>query len=188
MIKFVVAFIFILFDLVLGVENIQFDLLPDFIGYAVLIYGIWRLQKRHGENQEFQAAAKQGILLCAISAVITYLCCLLDLYGVISDMGMYAAWSAALVTDILGILAIYVYNRLLTGLQGMNRQFQIKRINTLLMVKVLCIACQYVAITFAVSEFAMTFQIFEMLVNLMLLVYMTTSAFTYKEKYMQNNA
>ncbi len=103
MIKFVVAFIFILFDLVLGVENIQFDLLPDFIGYAVLIYGIWRLQKRHGENQEFQAAAKQGILLCAISAVITYLCCLLDLYGVISDMGMYAAWSAALVTDILGI-------------------------------------------------------------------------------------
>ncbi|MCI8670019.1 MAG: hypothetical protein HFI34_10965 [Lachnospiraceae bacterium] len=188
MIKFVVAFIFILFDLVLGVENIQFDLLPDFIGYAVLVYGIWRMQKRHGENLEFQPVAKQGILLFAASAVVTYLCCILDLYGVISDMGVYAAWAAALVSDILGILAIYMYIRLLTGLQGMNRQFQVKRINTLLMVKVLCTACQYVAITFAVSEFAMTFQIFEMVVNLMILVYMTTSAFTYKEKYMQNNA
>ena len=81
-----------------------------------------------------------------------------------------------------------MYIRLLSGLQGLNQRFQVKRINTLLMVKVLCTACQYVAITFAVSEFAMTFQIFEMVVNLMLLVYMTTSAFTYKEKYMQNNA
>ena len=48
MIKFVVAFIFILFDVVLGVENIQFDLLPYFIGYAILVYGVWRMQKRHG--------------------------------------------------------------------------------------------------------------------------------------------
>lgn len=188
MIKFVVAFIFILFDVVLGVENIQFDLLPDFIGYTILVYGVWRMQKRHGETPDFQAAAKQGLLLFVVSAVITYICCLLDLYGIVSDLGVYAAWTAVLVTDILGILAIYMYIRLLSGLQGLNQRFQVKRINTLLMVKVLCTACQYVAITFAVSEFAMTFQIFEMVVNLMLLVYMTTSAFTYKEKYMQNNA
>lgn len=88
MIKFVVAFIFILFDVVLGVENIQFDLLPDFIGYAILVYGVWRMQKRHGETPDFQAAAKQGLLLFVVSAVITYICCLLDLYGIVSDLGV----------------------------------------------------------------------------------------------------
>ena len=36
------------------------------------------MQKRHGENLEFQPVAKQGILLFAASAVVTYLCCILD--------------------------------------------------------------------------------------------------------------
>lgn len=188
MIKFVVAFILILFDLVLGIENIQFDLLPDFMGYAILVYGIWKMRKRHVQNPDVQTVAKQGIILFILSTVVTYIFCLFDLYGVIVDFGVYGVWIASIIMDTLGILAIYMYIKLLTALQGLNQQFQVKRINTLLMVKVLCTACQYVAITFAVSEFAMTFQIFELFVNLILLVYMTTSAFTYKEKYMQNNA
>lgn len=186
MIKFVVAYVLILFDVVLGADNIQLDLLPDFIGYAILVYGIWKMQKIHAENTGFCKTAKQGLLLFSVSTVISYIACLLDLYGIVVNGGHYAVLAMSVVMDILGILAVYMFIRLLTDLQGLNPYFQVKRINTLLMVKVLCIACQYVAITFDISEFTMTFLVFDLFVNLILLVYMATSALTYKQKY--NNA
>lgn len=187
MFKFIFAFILVLFDAVIAMENVQLDLLPDFIGYGIMIYGVWKLKKANTENKEFQIVAKSSMILFTVSMIVSYIVCLLDLYGVIVDSGKNMIQIFSITVDIFGLLAIYMYMKLLEALQGNKQNFQIKAMNTLLIVKILCVACQYIAITFEMPEFYVTFMLFNMLTSLVMLVYMATSAITYKDKYIKNN-
>lgn len=187
MIKFIIAFAIVLFNIVLSVENVQLDLLPDFIGYAIMLYGVWKLKKIHSNHEQLHRPVKESMIIYTVAMLISYVICLLYMYGIIVDGGKYVVIAADMILEILSILGILVFLRLLSSLQSMNTHFQVKRMNTLLLVKILCIVCQNIAIVFSVSHLYMSFLVFDMIVNVILLVYMLTSAFTYREKYKNNN-
>ena len=82
--KVIVAFLFISIDIVVSPDKkANLDLLPDFIGYAILIYQFLKLWKDNSENDSLKVAAKQGMITAVITFVISYAAYILDLYGIL---------------------------------------------------------------------------------------------------------
>ena len=82
MLKVIVAFLLISIDIVVSPDKkANLDLLPDFIGYAILIYQFYKFRKDNSENDSLKVAAKQGMITAAITFVVSYVAYILDMYG-----------------------------------------------------------------------------------------------------------
>lgn len=187
MIKILIGFVFIIVDMMFKISegNATFDLLPDYIGYVIVIWGFWGIRKRLENNEEADKVIKKGMLICAIMFVVSYVLCLLDLHGLSAKFGTYVSLLLGLLSDVGMIVMLYFYITMLEKLQGANSNFQIKRMMNLVKIMCLCIACQYVS--FSMSMVMATFIVFEMIVAVILMMYMVISNMTYKEKFLKKD-
>lgn len=184
MIKLIVGLFLIVFDLVIGFNgNINFDLLPDFIGYAIIAYGFFSIRKKSGKNtQEFLVATKQGMISAVVVFIMSYVMYLLDMYGILSGLNKVIVISTSVIMDLGLLLIMFMIIQILSALQGKDTNFQVKAMLVLWKVMCLCVVCEYISIP--VPEVAKTFLVFEKAVAVMYMVYMMTADRTYKKKFM----
>lgn len=183
MYKFIVAFILVMFDYVIGVDNIQIDLLPDFIGYGIMIYGMYKIKKNNKKNENLGIVCKQSIIVFGISIVVTYIMFLLSMYGVLYSANNGIVATLSLIVDLLMLVSVFMFIQVLKALQGISSNFQIKRLHKIWIITILCTLCQNIALAFSLGEMTMTFIIFQKLIQVVYLVYVFASAKTYKLKF-----
>lgn len=184
MIKIIVGLFLIIFDFVISFDGkANIDLLPDFIGFAIIIYGFFSIRKNNREHtQSVMIATKQGMIAAAVVFVLSYAAYLLDMYGILSGFNSVINIIISVVLELGMLLVMFMFIQILSALQGNNTNFQVKRMLTLWKVMCLCIACQYISLP--ISEVALTFFIFEKAVAVMFMVYILTADMTYKKKFL----
>lgn len=184
MIKLIVGLFLIVFDFVISFkEKVNLDLLPDFIGYAIIAYGFYSIRKKSGKNtQELLTATKQGIISAVVVFVMSYVTYLLDMYGVLSGMNKVIIIITSVILDLGLLLIMFMLTQILSALQGKDTNFQVKAMLVLWKVMCLCVACEYISMP--VPEVAKTFFVFEKIVAVMYMVYVLTADRTYKKKFM----
>lgn len=186
MYKFAVAMFLIIFDPVISPNGkAVFDLLPDFIGYVIMIYGFYKIWKDNSEIENMGYTTKMAGVTSALAFVISYVEYVLDMYGISSDFNKYIVVLLGFVADIVLLFVIYMYIQVLSVLQGKNMYFQVKGLTTLWKVMLLCVAGEYVTMLY-VSSVAYTFFLFVIIISMVFIIYMFTSALTYKTKFKTN--
>lgn len=184
MIKLFVGLFLVVFDFVIGFNgNVNFDLLPDFIGYALIVYGFFSIRKKSGKNtQELLTATKQGMISTLVVFVLSYAAYLLDMYGVLSGWNQVLITVISVTLDLGLLLTMFMLIQILSALQGKDKNFQVKAMLVLWKVMCLCIACEYISMP--VPEVAKTFLVFEKAAAVMYMAYVLTADRTYKKKFM----
>ena len=146
MIKVIVAFFLITFDAVISPNGkANFDLLPDFIGYAILIYQFYKFRKNNKENNSIKIATKQGMITAGITFAFSYMAYLLDMYGIIYKMNENIVVIMSAILELGFLLNIFMFIQNLSALQGKNSNYQVKRMNMLWKIMFLCILCEYIS-------------------------------------------
>lgn len=185
MIKFIVAVFLISFDAVISPNGqAKFDILPDFIGYAIIIYGFWRFWKQCRENDSMKTAIKQAWIVSGITFVMSYAAYILDMYGVLYRMNDNIVVFLSVLLDIGFLVVIFMFIQVLSAMQGKDSNFQVKRMTMLWRIMFLCIACEYISLP--ISTVAMTFFIFDKVITMVFMFYIFTSNMTYKKKFKDN--
>lgn len=180
MLKVIAAFFLISVDLVISPDNkAYFDLLPDFIGYAILIYQFYKFRKGNPENTSVKIATKQGMITAAVTFVFTYIAYILDMYGILYKVNDNLTTMISVVSELAFLLNIFMFIQNLSALQGQNSNYQIKRMNMLWKIMFLCILCEYISMP--VKSVAFTFFIFEKAITIIFMCYIFTSDMTYKK-------
>lgn len=184
MIKIIVGLFLIVFDYVISFDGkANFDLLPDFVGYAIIAYGFFRIRKNSGEERtEVVIATKQGLISAVVVFVMSYVVYLLDMYGILSGVNEGITIIISVVLELGLLLLMFMFIQTLSALQGKDTNFQVKRMLVLWKVMCLCIACEYISLP--VPDVALTFLIFEKAVAVMYMVYVLTADRTYKKKFL----
>lgn len=186
MYKFVVAIFLIIFDPVVSPNGKAiFDLLPDFIGYVIMIYGFYKIWKDNKEIPNIGDSTKAAGLASAAAFVISYVEYILDMYGKSADFNKYIVVILGFIADIALLLVLFMYIRVLQTLQEKNTYFQVKGLTTLWKVMLLCVAGEYMTMLY-VSSVAYTFFLFVIFISIVFIIYMFTSALTYKAKFKSN--
>lgn len=187
MFKFAVALFLITFDPKLSPDGkAEFDMLPDFIGYVIMIYGFYKIWKRNKEEIEALGSVIKKAEIATIAAfVISYIQYLLDMYGIFQGLNKYLILIIGFATDITLVLVIYMYIQVLAALQQDKMYFQVKGLSTLWKVLLICVAGEYLTIMY-VSSVAYTFFVFVILISIVFIIYMFTSALTYKMKFLSD--
>lgn len=185
MIKIIVGLFLIVFDAVFTFDKKgYFDILPDFIGYAIILYGFYSIRKKSGKNrEEVMIATKQGMISAAVVFVMSYAAYLLDMYGILSGLNEVITIIISFILDLGMLLIMFMFIQILSALQGKDTNFQVKRMLVLWKIMCLCVACGY--ISWSVPDVADTFLMFEKVVVIMYMVYVLTADRTYKKKFMK---
>ena len=179
--KVIVAFLFISIDIVVSPDKkANLDLLPDFIGYAILIYQFFKLWKDNSENDSLKVAAKQGMITAVITFVISYAAYILDMYGILYKINANIIVMLSAILELAFLLNIFMFIQNLSALQGNESNYQIKRMNMLWKIMFLCILCEYISMP--IESVALTFFIFEKAIMVIFICYIFTSDMTYKKK------
>jgi hypothetical protein len=186
MIKFIVAMFLISFDAVVSPNGqARFDLLPDFIGYGIMIYGFWKFWKKDSdngkENSSLRIAIKQAWIVSGVAFVASYVAYILDMYGILYKINDNIVLFVSLLLDLCYLVAIFMFIQVLSAMQGRNTNFQVKRMTMLWKFMFLCIVCEYISLP--ISSVAMTFFIFDKVINMIFMFYIFTSNITYKKKF-----
>lgn len=183
MIKFIVAMFLISFDAIVSPNNGQarFDLLPDFLGYAIIIYGFWKFWRQSDENSSVRIAVKQGWIATGIVFVLSYVAYVLDMYGILSKINDNIELLISVILDTGFLIVIFMFIQVLSAMQGKDTNFQVKRMTMLWKIMFLCIVCEYISLP--VSSVAMTFFFFEKAITFVFMFYILTSHITYKNKF-----
>lgn len=184
MIKIVVGLLLVVFDYVISFDGkANFDLLPDFIGYGIILYGFFRIWQRGKEKSEVHIAGKQAMIVTGVVLVLSYVAYLLDMYGVLSGFHAGIIIAVSVILELGLLLVMFMFTQILSALQGKKINFQVKRMEMLWKIMCLCVACEYVSLP--LPDVATTFLIFEKVVAVMFMVYVITADRTYKSKYLK---
>ncbi|MDY6329041.1 MAG: hypothetical protein SPL51_06125, partial [Lachnospiraceae bacterium] len=109
--KVIVAFLLISIDIVVSPDKkANLDLLPDFIGYAILIYQFYKFRKDNSENDSLKVAAKQGMITAAITFVVSYVAYILDMYGILYKINANITVMLSAVLELAFLLNIFMFN------------------------------------------------------------------------------
>lgn len=182
MIKFIVSIFLISFDIVISPNGqAKFDILPDFIGYAIIIYGFWKFWKQSEDNISVRTVIRQAWIASGITFVVSYVAYILDMYGILYKMNKNIVIFLSVLLDIGFLIVIFMFIQLLSALQGKDTNFQVKRMTMLWKIMFLCIVCEYISLP--VNSVAMTFFIFDKVINMVFMFYILTSDMTYKKKF-----
>ena len=185
MIKFIVAMFLISFDAVISPNGqAKFDILPDFIGYAIIIYGFWKLQKQSKENVLLRTAIRQAWIVSGITFIASYVAYILDMYGILYKMNSNIVIFLSILLDIGFLVVIFMFIQVLSAMQGKDTNFQVKRMTMLWRLMFLCIVCEYISLP--ISSVAMTFFVFDKAITIIFMFYILTSHMTYKSKFKDN--
>lgn len=182
MIKFIVAMFLISFDAIVSPNGqAKFDLLPDFIGYAIILYGFWRFWKQSGEESSVRIAIKQAWIATGIIFVLSYAAYILDMYGIMYKMNDNIVLLISVILDTGFLVVIFMFIQVLSAMQGNDTNFQVKRMTMLWRVMFLCIVCEYISLP--IPSVAMTFFFFDKVITIVFMFYILTSNMTYKNKF-----
>lgn len=181
MIKVIVALFLISMDAVISPNGqAKFDILPDFIGYAILIYQFFKFRKDNSKSDSVKIGTKQGMIVAGFTFVFSYVAYLLDMYGILVKMNENIVIIMSAGLDLLFLVNIFMFIQNLSALQGNEKNYQVKRMNMLWKIMFLCILCEYISLP--IQSVTMTFFIFEKAITFIFMFYILTSNMTYKKK------
>ncbi|MBR5948590.1 MAG: hypothetical protein IKZ82_08115 [Clostridia bacterium] len=95
------GFLFIFLDINLKFNAHSLNLLPDWVGYILVIYG---LNELWGESERFTKAKP----LCVAMAIYTGVLWLLDIFAVSVEYGGFVGWAVALVPMVISFYISYL--------------------------------------------------------------------------------
>ncbi len=181
MIKILIGYIIMVVDF--GIKGINIDLMPDYIGYVLVIWGMCGIKKAVKDNRDALAAIKKGMIVSFVMFIISYVLCIMDMYGITKDFGTIASVAISVLSDIGMVIVLWFYVNMLDNIQGKDNNFQVKTMANLLKIMCLCIACQCISVSMPMVM--ATFVVFQMIIDVMFMIYMLVSAMTFKEKFIK---
>lgn len=158
------GFILIFFDFILQIGNLSVGVLPDFVGYFLIVSG---LRKMPDDIYEFQKIRVMTMIAALLSTVVYFL----DLVGLSAKLG----YIATVVELCFTIFALYISYTIIVGIREIEKKNQVDlfakklRINWILLVVAQLIIyitiflpqffliCMVASIAFTIS-FIMTFR------------------------------
>lgn len=188
MYKFTIGYLILFFSMpfLSQAEVVRISLLPEYMIYALFAYGYWKIGKILNHDEVTVKHAKSSLYMNVIFSLICYGFFMLDLFGITSKLPDWGFILISLTVSLMEIVSLYMFLDILKSIQGWNHNFQVKRINMLVSMKGLCVACQYISLLFVIVESFYTFLIFEIVVDIILVVYLFTTAMTFKQKYIMD--
>lgn len=181
MIQIIIGYILLLFDPMPKV--LYFDLLPDYFGYAFIIWGFWKIKKVAADNETAVNHAKYGIMISATLFIYSYIICILGMFGKLNNLSMVPSIALSVASDIGEIAFSYFLVKTLQFLQEKNEFFQIKRMMLLIKIVAFIDICMYISYSKPLTY--STFLVFELIGSVMLMAYFLSSMLTYREKYIK---
>lgn len=179
MTKILVGYLLIVFDLIVSPDKkAKFDLLPDFVGYVIIIYAFYKIWKQHHDSKEIRDKLKINGIVSIVAFVVSYISYLLDMYGLLHKQSQLVKIGLGILNDGMLVAVLYLFVQVLKSIQGDEKKFQIKRMTMLWRFIVLCLICEYISLPIVAA--ASAFMIFEKLIELIFAAYIYTSAQTYK--------
>lgn len=181
MVQILIGYILLLFDPMPTV--LYFDLLPDYFGYALIIWGLWKIKGVAKENVNVAFNVKYGIMTSAVLFVYSYVICIFGMFGKLNHMSAVASLALNIASDVGEIVFAYFVIKTLQALQEDKEYFQIKRMMLLVKIIAFIDICMYIAYTKPLTY--ATFMVFELITSVILMVYILSSMLTYRQRYIK---
>lgn len=108
------GFIFIFFDFFLQIGDISIGVLPDFVGYFLIVSGLRRLPD---DNYEFQKIRPIALIAAVLSTVIYFV----DFFGISAKLGFIATCLEFCFTA----LTLYICYTIIFGIRELEKQHNV---------------------------------------------------------------
>lgn len=152
MIRILTGYFLVLFDIVfrLGQQGNKADLLPDFIGYLLILWGAWKYRNGSPEYKKFNISL-------AAAFVYSYAAYILDMYGIMSKLPYMAVTMISVASDMFKITTIFLLVFALRSFKNPRLDIQCRRIMMIWRIMFVCYVAEYAFLTFKEVEIAFFF-------------------------------
>lgn len=188
MIKFLVAFILMAIDIpVMLKKNGRFDILPDFIGFVIVLYGYYKmrvqLRKKGFLKKENFKRYDVIFISTALLFVISYVQCLLNMFGKIEiynnngKLIIYVLFY--LLQDIIYIMTVFLFVEFLDITWMEEKTFPTVIMKNIIKVQAVLIMLEYLSL-FVFEPAYILFFLGQKVAEFIFAFYMIVSNTTYK--------
>lgn len=180
MLRIIIGLLLILFELNLGVGSYRIGLIPDFIGYVFLFFGM-------KAEQEKCLTYKRDKLYMIPFCLFSYAIYMGDLYGVIEGLvipvvNIDVRMLCTFVSMLLGIYTTYaIYNGVKKVEESFSVELKTKRIMYIWRIRVLCSFVEYLSLILVIGEMYLVMAIANIISGIVMAVYVTQVAIIYSE-------
>ncbi len=180
MVRIIIGFVLILFDFSIGAENNIIGLLPDFVGFIFLFFGM-------KAEQDKCATFKQDKKYMIPFAIYGYGIYLGNLYGIIGEQNPYVICASAIVS-----MLTYVYTMFLVirGIKHAEESYSVKigshRMTYIWKITAMCYFLENGTLLLSIGQLYMIFYLAGMVSRIVFIVYTTQAAIVYSERKRNN--
>ncbi len=180
MLRIIIGLILILFEIYLGAEGHRIGLIPDFIGYLFIFFGMKAEQNKC-------ISYKKDKLFMLPFAIYSYAIYLGDLYALIENttipfLNIDLRIVCTFISMMICIYSTYIIYR---GLKSVEENFSVelktKRVMYIWRIRVLCSFMEMLSIIIAVGEMYLVMSIANIVAGIVMAVYVTQVAIIYSE-------
>ncbi|MBQ4068067.1 MAG: hypothetical protein IJC76_02330 [Lachnospiraceae bacterium] len=180
MLRIIIGLLLILFELNLGAGSYRIGLIPDFIGYVFLFFGM-------KAEQEKCLTYKKDKLYMIPFCLFSYAIYMGDLYGIIEGLvipvvNIDVRLLCTFISMLLGIYTTYsIYKGVKTVEESFSVELKTKRIMYIWRIRVLCSFMEYLSLILVVGEMYLVMAIANIISGIVMAVYVTQVAIIYSE-------
>lgn len=180
MLRIIIGLILILFEIYLGAEGHRIGLIPDFIGYLFLFFGM-------KAEQDKCITYKKDKLFMLPFAVYSYAIYLGDLYALIEgkEIPFVKIDLRIFCTFISMLMCVYTTYAIYKGTKAVEDNFAVelktKRIMYIWRIRVLCSFLEMLSIIIASGEMYLVMSVANIVAGIVMAVYVTQIAIIYSE-------
>lgn len=180
MLRIIIGLILILFEFSLGAEGFVIGLIPDFIGYAFLFFGM-------KAEQDKCISYKKDKMFMIPFCIYSYAIYLGNLYGLIENtkipyINIYVGRVCDFVSMLICIFTTYaIYKGMKTVEESFSVELRTKRVMYIWRVRVLCSFAENLAKIIAVFEMWLVMSVANIIAGIVMAVYVTQVAIIYSE-------
>lgn len=169
MYKVMIGYLLVLLDISfqIGNDGNRADLLPDFIGFLIIIWGIWKWRK---ESQKF----KPFLITVIVAFVYSYVAYVLDMFGIIYKWPDLAGTMISLFSDLLKMATVFIFIKFISDMEKNHGNLQSKKMVMIWRIMMVCYLAQYLFLS--VQEVGIAFLVFGKIAAFTFLFYIFTSA------------